>query len=283
MDNQPIFKAAIVGGFEKQSVLNYIQEMIGTAQEAQDRFNAQIGEMSATREKLEHSVRELEQRLSDVEKTRSAMGEELHNAKVRNNELATMLESLGDEINRQKAIAAEKDGELRRFGAEKADLHRKNAALEQQTVELQQGRQEVEKNKLHIGEVMLQSRMDAERILEEATAKARDITEEAAATAEEILEKADLRAREREEEADKSLIAISEQFSAFRKDMELLEEKIEDAVLGMREKLSAISQTVSQGEGHIRGFYRPSHITLAPPAGGEEAAGQEEFFQNAAE
>ena len=63
MDNKSIFKSTMFGGFERQSVLNYIYETVNSTQDAQDRLTAQIEEMSATREKLEQSVKELEYRL----------------------------------------------------------------------------------------------------------------------------------------------------------------------------------------------------------------------------
>jgi len=270
---QPVFKSTMFGGFEKKSVLDYIYETLNSTQEAQDRLNAQIEEMSAAREKLEQSVKDMESRLGESEKVRTTLGEELQGVKTKNNELSAMLSTLTEEIDRQKQIVAEKDAQLGSMADEKTELERKNADLEQQKLELQKGQVDVDKATLRIGELMVKSHLESERILEEANAKAH-----------ELIDAANMRAAQIEESANKSSLELTEHLGTFRTEVSELEQKLEEAIRTMREKFSAIGEVINQGESHIKGFSRPnSHIVLAPPPHSDEghephAAHANEFF-----
>ena len=271
----PVFKSAMFGGFERQSVLNYIYETVNSTQEAQERLNTQIGEMTANREKLEQSVKDLEGRLVENEKARTALGEELHSARQKNTELSSMLATLNQEIDRQKGIVKEKDEALRRVNQVRDELEQKNAQLEQQTAQLIKGQDELERSKLQIGELMLKSHMEADNVLSQATAKAQ-----------EVIAEANVRAGQIEEVASKASSELGEQLGKFRDEISTLEHRMEEAFASMREKFTSIGEAIDKGETQLRGFSRPapsaSHIVLAPPCGEasevQEAAAASEFF-----
>ena len=227
MDNKSIFKSTMFGGFERQSVLNYIYETFNSTQEAQDRLTAQIEEMAVTRERLEQSVRDLEHRLTENDAARDRMGEELQGVKVRNNELTEMLESLNVEIGRQEMIIREKDEQINRLTranteleqknahlemqasellsgqgdseetrAQIAELEQRNAELEKRAIELRREHGDVEKTKVQIGELVVKSHLEAERILEQANSRAQEVVKEAGFKAERIHEQANVWAQE---------------------------------------------------------------------------------------
>lgn len=253
LENQPIFKTSLFGGFERQSVLSYIYELNNNAKAAQDRLNAQFEEVGAARERLSETIRGLEQKLASAEETRRSLEAELSGERSRQGEQSAMLDSLNAEIDRQKAIIAEKDAEISRFGQIRAELEQKNA-------ELEAGRGEVEKASVYLGELVVRTRMEAEKILEDANSQAKGVVEE----------------------ATRSLTAVFDQFGKFRVEMEAIEEKIEEAVISMQHKFAAIGDTINESEENIRNFYRPYNLTLV-----KEQAEQElpeiSFFRDTAD
>jgi len=243
--DKPVFKSAVIGGFERQSVLNYIQEIVSNTEEAQSRLNTQIEEASAAREKLEQSVKELESRLSDSEKSRGLLGAELQNAKVESNELSSTLKTLNEELDRQKTIIREKDEQLSLKDKAKAGLEWENSKLQHQITELQVGRDEIEKTKYSLGELMISAHLEAEDVIEEARTKAHEIIDQAAVKAQKI-----------EEATNKSSQDLSEQFGIFRRGMDLLEEKMDEAISSMKEKFTNINEVVNKSECHIKSISR---------------------------
>jgi len=280
VENKPVLKSAMFGGFERQSVLNYIYETVNSTQEAQDRLTAQIEEMSVTREKLEHSVKELEFRLSDNEAARDSLGEELRGVKVKNNELNGMLQTLNEEIDRQKGIVREKDEQLKRVNQIKAELERENADLQLRASQAVDGQEDVEKTKLRVGELMVKSHLEAEQVIDRANFQARQIVDQAGVKAKEVIAQADFKARMIEEEADKSAHSLSGQLTKFRVEIGSIEEKLERAIVNMRENFSVINEVISHGETHIKSFSRSERerIVLAPSPSDTGTEQLKEFF-----
>ena len=320
MDNKSIFKSTMFGGFERQSVLNYIYETFNSTQEAQDRLTAQIEEMSVTRERLEQSVKDLENRLSENDVARNSMGEELQGVKVKNTELTAMLTSLNEEIDRQKLIVKEKDeqiGRLTRTNTELeqkyaqlelqardqgdseetkahiAELEKRNAHLERQAVDLTRGQGDIEKSKVQIGELVVKSHLEAERILEqaneraqeviaEADAQAREVVSEAGIQAQEVIAEAGVRAEQIAQAANRSSNEVAAHLSGFRDEIDRLRDLMEEAFDVMRDKFSAISKALDKSESQMKSSGpRPggNHIVLAPHIAGEKQPSGESLSQ----
>ena len=255
VENQPIFKTSLFGGFERQSVLDYIFELNNNAKAASDRLSAQLEEVSAARERLSESIRSLEHKLSAAEKVRTELEEELTEERSKRTEMNEMLDSLNAEIDRQKIIIAEKDAEINQFGEIRARLEQKNA-------ELEAGRSEVEKASIYLGDLVVKTKLEAEQILEDANLQAQGVVEE----------------------ATKSLTAVFDQFNRFREEMEAIEEKIEEAVHSMQQKFSAIGDTIDQSEENILDFYRPFNLTLVQEAEDKDSDSADiSFFRSTAD
>ena len=309
MDNKSIFKNAVIGGFEKQSVLNYIYETFSSTQEAQDRLTEQIEEMSITRERLEQSVSDLERRLTENDAARERMGEELQGVKVKNNELTEMLNSLNVEIDRQKLIIKEKDEQITRLTkinteleeknaqleiqardqgdseetrAHIAELEKKNAQLEMQAIELVNNHGDIEKTKTQIGELVVKSHLEAERILDQANVRAQEVIAGANYKAERIqdhaneqaaglIAEADARAEQIMFAANRSSSEVVAHLSSFRDEIDRLKDLMEEAFDVMRDKFTAISKALDKSENQMKssGPRTGSHIVLAPKVAGE--------------
>ena len=308
MDNKSIFKSTMFGGFERQSVLNYIYETFNSTQEAQEKLTAQIEEMSATRERLEESVKDLENRLAENDAARTSMSEELRSVKVKNTELTAMLEDLNDEIDRQRQIVKEKDEQISRLTRTNSELEKKNAELETQAAELMQGQGDIEKSKSQIGELVIKSHLEAERILEQANARASEVTAEAeeivakshleaekivqqaGGRAKEIIAEAQAEAEQIIQAANRSTVEVAAHLQDFRNEISSLQDVMEEAFGAMRDKFAAIGQALDKSEGKMKTTCtsaRPpgtgSHIVLAPQMASEKAAGQLEPLPQAGE
>ena len=272
MENKPVFKSTMFGGFERHSVLNYIYETAHSNQEAQERLTAQIEEMSATRERLELSVKELEARLGEAESARHHLGEELQGAKVKNNELSAMLSSLAEEIDRQKAIVQEKDEQLRRLTQVNTELERKNADLERRASEFHGGGVDVDKAKLTIGELMVKSHIESEKLLLQTNIEAQK-----------IIDQANLKAAQIEAVSCKSSSELFSHMDRFRSEVRSIEERLDSAIVIMREMFISISSALGQAEAAPKGFSRSggNRITLTPHTGGDSDAPG--FFRSSAE
>jgi len=310
------------GGFERQSVLNYIYETFNSTQEAQDRLTAQIEEMAVTRERLEQSVGDLERRLSENDAARDRMGEELHGVKVKNTELTAMLTSLNEEIDRQKLIVKEKDEQISRLTrtnneleqknaqlelqardqgdseetkAHIAELEQKNAQLELQATELMKGHGDIEKTKVQIGELVVKSHLEAERILDQANERAQEVIAEASYKAErihdeaneqaqEVIAEASVKAEQITQAANRSSSEVVAHLSSFRSEIDRLKDLMEDAFDVMRDKFAAISRALDKSESQMKSTGpRPAgnHIVLAPQISSDphqELSSAGEFF-----
>ncbi|MCL2580363.1 MAG: hypothetical protein FWE32_10110 [Oscillospiraceae bacterium] len=331
MSDKPIFKSTMFGGFERQSVLNYIYEEVSRNQEIQETLTAQIEAANAAKEKAEQAAAAADKKFADGEAEVTAARNDLSKAKGENAELTSMIDGLNKEIARQEAIVAEKEELLRKAAIEKEELLRKadaereeilreadlaKAGLEQRIVVLEQKNAELEerathayddemvgekeellkeaglvksdleariaeleqinaglakqidglpndtpgqtataaefeKVKLQIGDLMIRSHIDSERILEDARVQARQITGQADEEARQTIDAAHERSREIEEEANRSAQDISNQISAFRADIAMLEEKVEQSMMNMRDKFAAIGDAISQSEDKI--------------------------------
>ena len=305
MDNKSIFKSTMFGGFERQSVLNYIYETFNSTQEAQEKLTAQIEEMSATRERLEESVKDLENRLAENDAARTSMSEELRGVKVKNTELSAMLEDLNDEIDKQRQIVKEKDEQISRLTKANSELEKKNAELEVQATELMQSQGDIEKSKSQIGELVIKSHLEAERILEQANARASEvvaeaeevvaksqreaekIVQQAGGRAKEVIAEAQAEAEQIIQAANRSTVEVAAHLQGFRDEISSLQDVMEEAFGAMRDKFAAISQALDKSEGQMkipdaRAPGTGSHIVLAPQMVGEKA-GQLESLPQAGE
>jgi len=333
MSEKPIFKSTVFGGFERQSVLNYIYQEVSRNQEIQDTLNAQIEAANAAKEKAEEAAVTAGAQFAQNEQETTALRRDIGKAKEENSGLNEIIAGLNKEIERQEAIVAEKEALLRQAAAEKeallrkadlekeeilreadlakvsfeqriSDLEQKNSELvlrageatltytgeataeqeallreasmvktdlERRIAELEQinanletqisgqwqprsavSDSEFEKVKLQIGDLMVRSHMDSERILEDARAQAKQITGKADEEARQTIDAANQKSKEIELEAQRSAEDISNQIGKFRVEIASLEEKIEQSMSSMRSKFAAIGDAINHSEQSIK-------------------------------
>ena len=158
MEQKAEFKNEPFGGYEKESVLKYIDDMSRTAAESEAKLQEQIEQITRSRRELEEQIAEFEKRMQDASETIDA-------EKGKNKKLSEMIGLLQEEIDRQR-----RQGESRTREYQAAQ--EKNRQLQEQV------RQVEEKSKLYdeaaasIGSAILQAQQTAQSIVDEAGGQA---------------------------------------------------------------------------------------------------------------
>ena len=95
MEQKAEFKTSLFGGYEKESVLKYIDDMSRTAAESEAKLQEQIEQITRSRRELEEQIAEFEKRMQDASETIDA-------EKGKNKKLSEMIGLLQEEIDRYK-------------------------------------------------------------------------------------------------------------------------------------------------------------------------------------
>lgn len=176
MEQKAEFKTSLFGGYEKESVLKYIDDMSRAAAESEAKLQEQIEQITRSRQGLEEQIAEFEKRMQDASETIDA-------EKGKNKKLSEMIGLLQEEIDHQR-----RQGESRTREYQAAQ--EKNRQLQEQV------RQVEEKSKLYdeaaasIGSAILQAQQTAQSIVDEAGGQAKEIVDRANTQAQAITDDA---------------------------------------------------------------------------------------------
>ena len=176
MEQKAAFKTSLFGGYEKESVLKYIDDMSRAAAASEAKLQEQIEQITRSRRELEEQIAEFEKRMQDASETIDA-------EKGKNKKLSEMIGLLQEEIDRQR-----RQGESRTREYQAAQ--EKNRQLQEQV------RQVEEKSKLYdeaaasIGSAILQAQQTAQSIVDEAGGQAKEIVDRANTQAQAITDDA---------------------------------------------------------------------------------------------
>ena len=69
MEQKAEFKTSLFGGYEKESVLKYIDDMSRAAAESEAKLQEQIEQITRSRRELEEQIAEFEKRMQDASET----------------------------------------------------------------------------------------------------------------------------------------------------------------------------------------------------------------------
>ena len=90
MEQKAEFKTSLFGGYEKESVLKYIDDMSRAAAESEAKLQEQIEQITRSRQELEEQIAEFEKRMQDASETIDA-------EKGKNKKLSEMIGLLQEE------------------------------------------------------------------------------------------------------------------------------------------------------------------------------------------
>ena len=187
MDNQPIFKKVAFGGFDKQSVLDYVFQLDNNMKELSESLTAQLSEVGDARDTLSRSLREAESKLQCAQSERENLSAELRSEKGRVGELSELVDTMRAELKRYESQSAQREEEVAGYMRLNGELTRKNELLESKT-------KEVEEAAAQIGQAMKRAKAEADAMLENARQKSETMEREACERAERVTTGADERA-----------------------------------------------------------------------------------------
>lgn len=230
---QSALKKTTFGGYDRKSVLNYIYELNAAAEAAQDKLEAQLEEVTASREKLSETIKDLEGKMEGLRGERKAVESELSSEKERTGELSALIDALEEEKRRQAQIIAEKDAEIAQHLRRSEELIEKNRQLEEK-------KQEVERASAHIGELLLRTRMESEKALADAKKQAEDMVAE----------------------AGRSMKGVYDQFERFRLEMTTIRTQIESSITAVQDRFAQITDSVDKMSSSLEEILSPQNTGL---------------------
>ncbi len=165
MADQVIFKTAAFGGFDKASVLSYVDQQQKAAQGAQEELQKKIAG-------LEQSGREMSELLEENKKQIMDLENALQAEQAKNREANSLINTLNLEIARQGRTLEQKNQEIRQQQEACRQFQFKAEAMEYKA-------QKFDEASLDIGTVILEAKQTASGILAGAEARSKEITAEA--------------------------------------------------------------------------------------------------------
>lgn len=165
MADQAVFKTAAFGGFDKASVLGYIDQLNQAAQNAQAELQKKITSLEGQNRELSGQLEEKRKKMMDLENALQA-------EQAKSRETNSLVNNLNLEIARQGKALEEKCREVRLCQEKCRQFQFKAEAMEYKA-------QKFDEASLDIGTVILEARQTANGILEEAEVKAKEITSDA--------------------------------------------------------------------------------------------------------
>lgn len=261
-NKQIVLKKATFGGFEKQSVLDYIYQINNTAQEEQGRLRTQLAEAEAAREQLSASARELESKVSRLENDRETGAAELRSAQKRVGELSALVDTLQTEKAALQAAVGTKDEEIAGHLRLNGELTQENEQVKAHCAVLEANAQEVELATTQIKDALQMARDEADHMVSGAKAQAEAIVAEAKEQAETTVSDANSRAEATISEASQQAVTTLSEANG----------KAEQTIAEANQKAeAAITDANSQAEATIAAANSQAEDTLAQAKAESEA------------
>lgn len=163
--NEGQFKTSLFGGFEKDSVLRFVNELIEKNTAAENAYKKQI-------EELTERVQLLDGRNTDFERRVTRLEENLVEKDSRLNQAEALAQELTVQVQKQATQLREKDREVQ-------IQTERNRQLQSKAEEMEQKSKKYDTVSGEIGNMMLEAKKNAALIEERARASVRDIVEDA--------------------------------------------------------------------------------------------------------
>lgn len=208
MERQVTFKTSAFGGFDKKSVLKYIDELCAENQQVVAGLNSKLAEMGGEREKLTTEVQSLN---GQVEELRRDAVQSAENSLT----LQETITGLKAEMRRQQTLMDEKDRDIRMQQEKCRQLTLRAESLEYKT-------RKYDEAMSRIGDTFMEAQQSADGILKAAEHKVGQLTH---ATIE-------------------SIQGVAEQIGGFKADAAALRATVQNSLSDLGQRLDAIDQSV---------------------------------------
>ena len=236
MAEQMGFKSSMFG-FDKKMVMDYIYKLGEEARRQEETYNAKLSQLERDRDAVARRAGEAETQLQE-------MTAQLQEEKSAASEAAKMIQSLSDEIERQKRISSEKEREIQIQNERCRQLQFRAESLESRS-------RKYEELSRNVGEILLAAQSSAEEIV----AKAR---EEADGIAQSVT---------------RATIQFDEEYRQVKEGLALMKEGVMAAFDAMDKRLEALDAALAEATGDEQSQPQEGDGSPAEPAA-EQAAGE---------
>ena len=235
MAEQMGFKSSMFG-FDKKMVMDYIYKLGEEARRQEECYNAKLSQLEQDRDAVARRAGEAETQLQE-------MTAQLQEEKSAASEAAKMIQSLSDEIERQKRISSEKEREIQIQNERCRQLQFRAESLESRS-------RKYEELSRNVGEILLAAQSSAEEIV----AKAR---EEADGIAQSVT---------------RATIQFDEEYRQVKEGLALMKEGVMAAFDAMDKRLEALDAALAEATGDEQSQPQEDGSPAEPVA--EQAAGE---------
>ena len=259
MFNGEGLRTALIGGYNKEDVREYIQAMEKEAEVAKFGFQSELtglkAELKKTEEEkgnLENLIREYERRLEEYGDTheinpdRSDLyGEDLNALKVENEDLRQQIADL--ETEKLLLIESKKRMEEQLEGL-KADqtVVQENIQLEEEMRQLKEKKEKYEEDYNAIAKVLEDARSSARYIQEEAQKQAEEIIAQAKKKSDELIEYRKAQIDKELEDKGIRLMAAKYKIDAYRKEINSTQQKLYNLYSDMGKMIEEMPKRLEQ-------------------------------------
>lgn len=219
MEDIGVFKTTTFGGFDKKSVLTYIDSLNEQHHQAQEEANAKLAEYAKAQESQLAHIHHLEEQLADQEGKLNAVAEQLEQERVQARQALEQIAALEEKNQALEKQVSDGERELQiqlercrqlQFKAESLDYKsKKYDAMSSQ-----------------IGDALLDAKRNADAIIADAQGKAEEITAQAHA----------------------SMRRFQSELSTFKGDSARLRKSIEEILFVLNDRIDVMQEVVRQVE-----------------------------------
>ncbi len=160
MENQTIFKGSLFG-FSKKDVISFIDASNKTANEVQEKLNAQIDSLTNDRVNLQSQIATFEEKISELENQISLQQETI-------DQLTGKISELTDTVEKQQSIIEKQEQDLQ-------EQLQRNDILSVASEALEEKSRKYDDLASRIGNVILEAEKNAQTIVETAQKKSNEI------------------------------------------------------------------------------------------------------------
>lgn len=208
--NEGQFKTSLFGGFERDSVLRFVNELIDKNTAAEAEYRRRI-------EELTEQVQSAEGRNTDFEKRVARLEENLVEKDSRLNQAEALAQELTVQVQKQATQLREKDREVQ-------IQTERNRQLQNKAEEMEQKSKKYDTVSGEIGNMMLEAKKNAALIEQQARASVQDIVAD----------------------AHNNAAAVLAQFQTLQGDLQTLRQGIDGAHRMFINRLDELERTISQ-------------------------------------
>ena len=220
MEQRAEFKTNLFG-YEKESVLKYIDDMSRNASESEAKLQEQIEQITHSRQELEGQIAAFEQRMQDASQTIDA-------EKGKNKKLSEMIGLLQEEIDRQR-----RQGESR--AKEYQAAQEQNRRLQEQYHQAEKKGRLYDEAAASIGTAILQ-----------AQKKAQDMVDEAGAQAKEIVDQAHTRAQAINSDTQRFLDQVLQKMDGMQQEFLTLRGRMDESITQLNNRFAQLDEDIAR-------------------------------------